>query len=138
MGKPDEGTVSVASRVLTLLAADGHLVRGRPRWSWISTQHRWAPTASWLAGGAGHPWSADDARAELVRRWLWLRASQRPLEEALAGLGDDALDEPRLTNWGERLPTWRLYEILVTEQVHHGAEISLLRDLFRLRSTLRA
>jgi hypothetical protein len=68
----------------------------------------------------------------------WLRASQQPLEDALAGLDDDALDEARLTNWGERLPTWRLFDILVIEQVHHGAEISLLRDLYRQRTTLRA
>jgi uncharacterized damage-inducible protein DinB len=68
----------------------------------------------------------------------WLRASQQHLEDALAGLDDDALEEPRLTNWGERLPTWRLFDILVIEQVHHGAEISLLRDLFRQRTTLRA
>jgi hypothetical protein len=67
----------------------------------------------------------------------WLRASQRPLAEALSDLpGDDALDEQVPTNWGERLPVGRMFMTLVNEQVHHGAEISLLRDLYRNRETL--
>jgi hypothetical protein len=69
VGKPYEAAVSVASRLLFVLAAEGHLVRGRPRGSWISTQHRWAPSASWLPGGVDR-WSTDEARAELVRRWV--------------------------------------------------------------------
>lgn len=69
VGKPYEATVSVASRLFLVLAAEGHVVRGRPRGSWISTQHRWAPTASWL-GGSVDRWATDEARAELVRRWL--------------------------------------------------------------------
>jgi hypothetical protein len=39
-------------------------------------------------------------------------------------------------NWGEEWPTSRLFETLISEQVHHGAEISLLRDLYRNRATL--
>ena len=66
----------------------------------------------------------------------WLTASQPPLTEALATLTDEALDDPRLTNWGERIPTSRVFTILINEQVHHGAEISLLRDLHRNRETL--
>lgn len=75
-----------------------------------------------------------DARAAVA----WLAASQRPLAEALAGLDDTALDQPRLTNWGERWPTSRIFTTLINEQVHHGAEISLLRDLYRNRAGLGA
>jgi DNA glycosylase AlkZ-like len=68
-GKSYETTVSVSTRVLLLLAAQGRIIRGRPRGSWISSQYRWAPVEAWLPGGLGD-WSTETARAELVRRWL--------------------------------------------------------------------
>jgi hypothetical protein len=68
-GKSYEATVSVSTRVLLLLAAQGRIIRGRPRGSWISSQYRWAPVEGWLPGGLGD-WSTETARAELVRRWL--------------------------------------------------------------------
>ncbi len=61
--------IGVSTRVLFLLAADGHIARGRPRRSWISTQHRWAPIAAWLPEGLDDRPTAD-AQVELVRRWL--------------------------------------------------------------------
>ncbi|GAA1580178.1 DinB family protein [Kribbella sancticallisti] len=68
---------------------------------------------------------------------VWLQASQRPLVEALSNLPtDDALDDQVPTNWGELMPVSRIFTTLVNEQVHHGAEISLLRDLYRNRETL--
>jgi hypothetical protein len=63
------GTISVSTRVLSLLAADGRIVRGRPRGSWISSQYRWAPISSWLPAGVKEPPTAE-ARAQLVERWL--------------------------------------------------------------------
>lgn len=66
----------------------------------------------------------------------WLAASQPPLIDALQSLDDGGLDQPRLANWGETLPARQLFKILITEQVHHGAEISLLRDLYRNRASL--
>ncbi len=39
---------NATARVLLQLAADGHIVRGRPRGSWTSTQYRWSPTSTWL------------------------------------------------------------------------------------------
>ena len=39
---------SAGSRVLPLLAAQGRLLRGRPRGTWISGQYRWVPTQAWL------------------------------------------------------------------------------------------
>ena len=68
-GKSYEATVSVSTRVLLLLAAQGRIIRGRPRGSWISSQYRWAPVEAWLPGGLGD-WSTETARTELVRRWL--------------------------------------------------------------------
>ena len=54
-----------------MLAAEGALVRGRPRTTWVNGQYRWVPTKMWLgaepepvetAGGAGR------APAALARR----------------------------------------------------------------------
>ena len=63
------GQMGVSTRVLTLLAAEGRIVRARPRGSWISGQYRWAELETWL----GAPLPAidhDEACAELLRRWL--------------------------------------------------------------------
>jgi hypothetical protein len=66
----------------------------------------------------------------------WLRASQEPLRTVLAELADVDLEIPRKTNWGEWWPCHRIFSTLINEQVHHGAEISLLRDLYRCRESL--
>lgn len=68
-GKSYEGTQKVASRLLLLLAAEGRVVRGRPRGSWTSHQYRWAPLTDWFPGGLAH-WDTHRAEEELARRWL--------------------------------------------------------------------
>jgi hypothetical protein len=68
-GKPYEGRQSVVTRMLLLLAAEGRIVRGRPRGSWVSGQYRWSVVDAWLPGGVPE-WSLQDAQTELVRRWL--------------------------------------------------------------------
>jgi DinB superfamily len=66
----------------------------------------------------------------------WLGASQRAVRDAVTGITDADLDRPCRTNWGEVWPLHRIVGTLTTEQRHHGAEISLLRDLYRNRDTL--
>jgi hypothetical protein len=68
-GKNYEGLLSVSSRVLMQLSAKGHIIRGRPRGSWISTQYRWAPIDGWLPGGLAEL-STASAQVELARAWL--------------------------------------------------------------------
>ena len=63
------GAMRLTTRVLVLLGAEGRIVRGRPRGTWISSQYRWVPLESWLGGGLDD-WAAEKAQAELVRRWL--------------------------------------------------------------------
>ena len=74
------GTAYITSRVLVLLAAEGHLVRGNRRGGWSSGQFEWFPASAWLraagdgpagdgAGDAMLP-DAGAARIELARRWL--------------------------------------------------------------------
>jgi DNA glycosylase AlkZ-like len=61
---PYGGAVNLTTRLLTLLSAEGLIVRGRPRGGWTSTQFTWsaAPARTDLPAAA--------ARAELARRWL--------------------------------------------------------------------
>ena len=63
------GTMSVATRLLMLLAMEGRIMRGRPRGTWISGQYRWTPTDRWL-GGDLPQLPTHDAQQELVRHWL--------------------------------------------------------------------
>ena len=68
-GKPYEAWQNISTWVLSLLSADGRIVRGRPRGSWISSQYRWAVLADWLPEGR-EEWTPERAEEELVRRWL--------------------------------------------------------------------
>jgi hypothetical protein len=58
------GPVNVTTRLLTLLSAEGLIVRGRPRGGWTSSQFTWS-----AAPDQPRP-PAAAARAELARRWL--------------------------------------------------------------------
>ncbi len=68
-GTKYEGRQNVSSRILLVLAAQGQVVRGRPRGSWTSHQYRWAPLAPWCPQGLDH-WTTQAAEVELARRWL--------------------------------------------------------------------
>ncbi|MGH3358390.1 MAG: winged helix DNA-binding domain-containing protein, partial [Nocardioidaceae bacterium] len=61
---------NINSRVLTLLGAQGRIVRGAPRGDWTSRAHTWEPAERWWADGI------DDLDADAARRTLaslWLR-----------------------------------------------------------------
>jgi Winged helix DNA-binding domain len=69
-GKAYEGSQSVASRVLPLLAADGVVIRGRPRGAWTSGgQYWWSAMEDWLPGGL-EALPVEDAQVTLARAWL--------------------------------------------------------------------
>jgi Winged helix DNA-binding domain len=61
---PYGGAVNLTTRLLTLLSAEGLIVRGRPRGGWTSSQFSWsaAPQRTDLPAAA--------ARTELARQWL--------------------------------------------------------------------
>lgn len=63
-GKAYEGRQSVGSRLLRLLASDGHVRRCRPRGSWLSSSYPWALVPQWPDV------PVREAKAEVVRRWL--------------------------------------------------------------------
>jgi hypothetical protein len=72
-GKPYEAVQTVASRVLRVLAAENRIRRDRPRGGWTSSAYRWVESTPWP------DLPVEQARAELVRRWL---ASYGPGTEA--------------------------------------------------------
>jgi hypothetical protein len=130
-GKKWAGTTSMTTWVLFLLAAEGRIVRGRPRGAWTSSQWRWVPAASWLPAPLRRL-EPDAARAELARRWLaaygpatvddlkwWSGWTLTQTRAALAAIGavevdlegapglalpDDAEPEPRPEPWVAFLP----------------------------------
>ncbi|MEV7599446.1 winged helix DNA-binding domain-containing protein [Kitasatospora sp. NPDC089797] len=63
-GKSYEARQSVGSRLLRLLASDGHVRRCRPRGSWLSSSYPWALVSQWPEV------PVREAKAEVVRRWL--------------------------------------------------------------------
>jgi hypothetical protein len=62
-----------------------------------------------------------------------LQEGHARLRETLAPLNDEDLQEMRRTNWGELWPTWRIFWAMISHDLHHGAEIGCLRDLYRAR-----
>ncbi|MBT8212256.1 MAG: winged helix DNA-binding domain-containing protein [Acidimicrobiia bacterium] len=68
-GKSYAGLIGVSTRILFLLATESHVVRARPRGSWLSSQYRWALTRDWI-GRVFPKREAAEARADLARLWL--------------------------------------------------------------------
>ncbi|HEX2111687.1 MAG TPA: winged helix DNA-binding domain-containing protein [Gaiellaceae bacterium] len=68
-GKKWAGSQTMTTWVLFLLAAEGRIVRARPRGAWTSSQWSWVPAASWFREPLPRL-EPEAARAELARRWL--------------------------------------------------------------------
>ncbi|MFI0445230.1 winged helix DNA-binding domain-containing protein [Actinomadura sp. 6N118] len=69
-GKSYSKPIGITTWVLVTLGVEGRIVRGRPNGSWISSQYKWSPVEAWLPGGVPEM-PADEARAALLRDWLW-------------------------------------------------------------------
>ena len=55
------GAANITSRVLVMLAAEGHMIRGHRRGGWSSGQFEWFPAAAWLAAAPARPRTARAA-----------------------------------------------------------------------------
>jgi len=79
-------------------------------------------------------WPEIDSAHTAADAIALLEHGQQLLVSALAGLTDADLDAPRMTNWGEEWPTWRVLWTMIHHDLHHGGEIGVLRDLYRERN----
>jgi hypothetical protein len=61
----------------------------------------------------------------------WLHDAQDRFLSEVAGLDDTTMFELRPAHWGESLPVVNVVSLMLTEHVHHIAEIGALRDLHR-------
>ncbi len=59
----------VASRLLNLLSAQGHVVRARPKGGWTSTQFRWVEAERWDPSLVDRP-DPEEAAARIAAAWL--------------------------------------------------------------------
>ena len=89
--------------------------------NWIYTEH---------AFGAGERNFPDlpvhGTAVEVLADW---RASREPVTSWLDTADDADLTQLRPSHLGEPLAAGEVIRILLDEQIHHGAEIALLRDL---------
>jgi hypothetical protein len=98
-GKAYGGPVGVTTRVLTVLAAEGRIRRGRPG-PWTSSRHQWE-----IVPGPPPDRPVTEALRDLVHRWLraygpatvadlawWTGVGLTPVRAALAGLDTVAVD----------------------------------------------
>ena len=60
---------NLTSALLTMMSAQGRIVRGALAGPWSSRQHRWEPAGTWWPGGLPKL-AAEDSQRELARRWL--------------------------------------------------------------------
>jgi hypothetical protein len=103
-GTRNETTVRLASRLLTVLAAEGKIVRGRPKGSWTSMQFRWSALERW-APSAAVVMDPVEAETHLARRWLarfgpaaeadltwWTKWTKTRTRRALAAAGAVEVD----------------------------------------------
>ena len=126
------GALPVGSRVLTVLSAEGKIVRGANRGGWHVSRPEWASMQRWLGEPLEVP-SAAEATAALVGHWLrafgpgtendlkwWLGSTLTAVRRALADLDaiavaldgggtgyvlpDDLDDTKRVQPWVALLP----------------------------------
>lgn len=132
-GKTWGGMVPVGPRVLTVLSAEGRIVRAGNDGAWTASRPRWTAMHAWLGEPVAPP-DEQTGTTELVRRWLaafgpgtvadmkwWLGGTVRGVKAALEALGavpcdlgggetgwllpDDVEPEPPVEPWAALLPS---------------------------------
>ena len=103
-GRSWAGTAPLAPRVLTILAAEGRVVRASNDGAWTASRPLWATTESWL-GRPITPLSTQEGVAALARDWLhaygpgtvedltwWLGGTKASVRRALHEIGAVEVD----------------------------------------------
>ncbi|WP_019136177.1 winged helix DNA-binding domain-containing protein [Cellulomonas massiliensis] len=109
-GKAYAGRFAVVGRVLTVLSAEGRVMRVANEGRWTSSRPLWGTTERVI--GPQPALDEDAARAELVRRWLrtfgpgteadvrwWLGSTLTAVRRSLADLGAVEVDLDGRTGW---------------------------------------
>jgi hypothetical protein len=68
-GAPSDRPQNVTSALLTLMSAEGRIVRSTPTGSWTSRHHRWELVENWWPAGLPELGTEEPQRA-LAQRWL--------------------------------------------------------------------
>jgi hypothetical protein len=85
------------------------------------------------AFGSGRlTWDTIETPGSAVAALDMLDTGHALLTEDLSELADTDLDRPVSTNWGESWPAWRIFWTMIHHDAHHGGEIGVLRDLYRM------
>ncbi len=107
---------NVTSALLTMMSAQGRIVRGTPTGPWASRHHRWEPVEQWWPDGLPEL-TAEDSQRELARRWL-------------TRFGPATVDDLQWwTGWNKTTLRHALRELPVEEVDLHGdAGIALAND----------
>lgn len=66
---PSDRRQNVTSALLTMMSAQGRIVRTTPTGVWTSRHHRWEPVEHWWPDGLP-VLDAEDSQRDLARRWL--------------------------------------------------------------------
>lgn len=101
---PSDRPHMVTSSLLTMLGAQGRIVRGTPTGAWTSRHHHWEHVRRWWPQGLSAP-DPGVAERELARRWLsrfgpatvedlrwWTGWSRTTVRRALSGLPLEDID----------------------------------------------
>jgi uncharacterized damage-inducible protein DinB len=95
--------------------------------NWIYWEHAFGP-AERIFPDLDTPSNAADA----LENW---HDSRRAITEWLQSATEDDLDVRRPSHLGQPKSAGEVLMTLIDEQVHHGAEIALLRDLYLRQAT---
>ena len=89
------------------------------------------PTIAWTFGEARLRLSDIEVPGDRAGGLAWLEAAQERLAAAVDALSDEEVFEYRAAHWGQHLPVAHLISSMISENVHHIAEVGVLRDLHR-------
>jgi hypothetical protein len=86
----------------------------------------------WAFGPAELRFDTIENPHDVASSLAMLHRGHRLLSDDLAAFADADLSRPVLTNWGERWPAWKIFWEMTSHDAQHGAEIGVLRDMYRV------
>ncbi len=85
----------------------------------------------WAFGPRELTWDTIETPHDVAGSMEMIERGHSLLRDDLTALGDEDLDGPRLTNWGEEWPAWKIFWTMTHHDLQHGGEIGALWDLYR-------